>query len=317
MADDLVSRTLATTMPRFIKKFQDAMAKKAVEYFWAIKNDIFTYNASGRELQWRVRLAESTPSGYVGGLEAMTTTVRNDYQVATLEWRGMMHNVLVTKGEALKCKKAEEIIALVPTLLADMRDDLIKEFGTAWYSDGSRLSNKQFHGLGSSVINSGSYAGISTTEFTNWAAQIITGTGFSADPLNFLQQLEMACAVGQRGGRDRNQLDIFLCHKDEFQTVTQHETAKTRWTSNTEMAKAGFRNIECWGVPLAWSEYCTADTIYGLNSNLFEFMCLGSELFETETEWYQNPKVLVGSAHGLFQLLNKSPRGSGKISSIT
>lgn len=317
MADDLVTRTVATTMPKFIKKFQDAMANKAVEFYWAKNNDVMSYNNSGREIQWRVRLAEGTPSGWTGGLEEMTTAVRNDYQVATAEWRGMMHNILVTKGEAMKCKKAEEIIPLVATLLADMRNDLIEEFGTAWYSDGTRLSSKQFHGLGYSVVNSGTVYNISTTTYTNWAAQIITGTGFSADPLNFLQQLEMACAVGQRGGRDRNQLDIFLCHKDEYQTVTQHETAKTRWTTNADMAKAGFKNIEVWGVPLAWSENCTADTIFGLNSNLFEFQCLGPDLFETSTEWYQNPKVLVGAAHGMFQLLNKSPRGSGKINSIT
>lgn len=318
MSDDLVNRTLATTMPKFFKGFQDAMANMSPEYWWAVKNGLFTYNGSGKDLQWRVRLARGTPFGWLGGMESQTLSVRNDYQIATADWRGMAHGIVVTKGEVLKCKGREEIIKLVPTLLADMRDDLIEEFGTAFYSDGSRLSSKQFHGLGYSVVSSGTVYGISTTSFTNWAAQVLTGTGFSADPLTQLLDLQMTCAVGQRGGRTRNQIDIFLCHPDEYQTVASHEAVKQRYTQNVEMAKAGFKNIEVWGVPLTWSTYCTADTIFGLNSNLFEFIVATDELFDVETEWTHNfPKVLTGTGVTLLEFLNKSPRGSGKIQTIT
>src|SRR3990167_2092044 len=119
MADDLISRTLATTMPKFFKGFQDGVAKMAVEYYWAVKHGLFSFGVGGKDLQWRIRLNRGTPFGWTGGLETQTLAVRNDYQIATAEWRGMAHGVLITKGEVLKCKGREEILKLVPTLIAD------------------------------------------------------------------------------------------------------------------------------------------------------------------------------------------------------
>lgn len=320
MADDLVNRVTATTTSNFFKDFQDAVSKMAVEYWWAAKHGLFTYGLGGKDLQWRLRYQRGTPIGYSGGAEAQTFAVRNDYLTMTLGWRGVAHGIVITKQESWECKGKQEIIKLVPTLIADMKDDLLDRFGTDFYGSGTGLSSKTFHGLAAS-IGSGlnlTYAGQSQSTYSALQNQAIDGAGFSADPIAKFRSLKIACAKGQRGGRSRNQLDIFLCHSDEFETTLNHEDAKRSYVENSEMAEAGFENIVVCGTPLAWSEYATADTIFGLNSNLFEFPCATEQLFEADSEWTPGlPKLWLSYGLSHFNMLNKNPRGSGLIYSIT
>ncbi len=315
MADDSLQRVIQFTMPKYMKEFQDGMSKMAVEYFWADKHGLFTFDQGGKEIQWRARVRRGSPFGFTGGLEGNTFSVRNDYETATLGWRGMGHGICVTKAEIWQNKKPEQIRALLPQLLQDMRDDLVDEFCKSFYGDGTRLNSKTFHGLAASIGTGLTYAGLSTSTYTAWASQYVDGTGFRADPSSGCLDLQMACAVGQRGGRTRNQIDIFLAPSAEYKAAVNQGDAKRRLAADTDMYKAGFKNIEMHGVPFAWSEYMDSvatSKVYGLNSNLFEFVCGTSELFETETEWTQAfPKVYLGSAISHFNMLNKNPRASG------
>ena len=108
-------------------------------------------------------------------------------------------------------------------------------------------------------------------------------------------------------------IDIFLCTQTDFRVVCQAEGVKQRAEQDTELAKMGFQNIIAHGVPLAWSEACTANSIFGLNSKLFEFQSATSDAILTGT---QTPDgfpfgLTLGYAVALHQMLNKNPRGSG------
>lgn len=319
MADDLVNNVLAIAMPKFFKGYTDAMAKLAVEFYWAQRHGLYTFDQGGREIQWRIRLQRGTPFGYSGGVEGRTNAVRNDHQIATLDWRGIADSVVITKKQKWECKGPEKIIDVIPSLLADMRSDLVDEFGTSFHSDGTRLSSLTFHGLNASINSSAqTYASLSQTTYTNWDCQRISGTGFSADPLNMIHQLILACAVGVKGGRSRNMLSLLITDQTEYRTIVQAEESKVRYTRDLEMAKAGFENVELYGVPCVWSEYAPATTVRGLNHNLFEIVCATSELFETGVDTTPGfPKLDIGWGVSHFNLLNKNPRGSGIIHTIT
>ncbi len=313
--DDLLNRVIAFTMPKFLREFQDGMAKMAVEYYWAVKNKLFTFDQGGKEIQWRARVRRGSPFGFTGGTEGNTFSVRNDYEVATLQWKGIGHGVCVTKAEVWQNRKPEQIKALLPQLLDDMRDDLIDEFCKSFYGSGTRLNSKTFQGLQASIGTGLTYAGLSTSTYTQWASQYVDGSGFRSDPFSLLLDLKIACAVGLRGGRTRNKLDIFLAPSPEYKAAIMSADAKRRFTQDAEMATAGFENVEAHGVPLAWSEYADSQVpgkVYGLNSNFFEFPCGTSELFEVETEWTQAlPKLFLGYGLSHFNMMNKNPRASG------
>ena len=314
MADDAVSRKLAIMMPQYRKDYVDAMARKAVEFYWTKKNGCWEYDQAGRQIEWRVALNEGTPFAFLGGVEEHTPVVENPWEIATLQWRGLAHQFTATYAEKMLARDKYQIIKLTAGLMKCMTRDWVKEWGTQFYSDGTRLSSSAFHGLAASIDTSAvTYAGLSQSTFTSWDCQRIDATGFSADPLNFLQQLQLSCAVGNEGGRDENEIDIFLCTKTDYRVVCQSEAVKQRYEQDIEMAKAGFKNVSVWGVPLAYSEYCTSNRIFGLNSKNFEIQTVTADGIETGTE---NPPgfphgLTLGYAVAMHQMLNLNPRGSG------
>ena len=319
MADNLVSRVLATTIPAYMKDFVDALAKRAVEFWWAKEHDIFTYNQGGREIQARIRLTRGSPKGYSGGFEAFTHTVTNPFEIATVAWRGIADSIVVTQAEKWENKGKEAIIKTFPAMMTLMKDDSADEFCTSFHSDGTRLSSLTFHGLASSIGSSAqTYATLSQTTFTNWDTQRISGTGFTADPLRFIHQGILNSAVGLKGGRARNRLDLIVADQVQYLNLEQSLQAQVRFTRNLKMAEAGFENIELYGVPFAWSEYAPTLTVRGINSNLFEFFCAGDDVFEsgvaTTPPW---PILDVGYIVSHLNMLNKNPRGSFIIHTIT
>lgn len=320
MSDDLVNRTTAIMMPDYQKGFVNCMSKKRVEIAWLKANDCISYNQGGRSIEWRARLSTGTPFGFLGGMEGHTPAIQNDFQVPTLSWRGLAHAFAASYAERMLCKEDWQIIALLKALSESMTEDWEQEWGTQFYSDGTRLSNTAFHGLAASIPTSpGTFAGLSQTTFTNWANQAIDATGFVADPMNFIHQLILACAVGTKGGRDRNQIDILLGTSTDYRAVVQAEQTKQRVVEqDVKLAKMGFANIACYGVPFAWSEYATSGKIYGLNSALFEFLCAGPDMIDAGVQDSVGfPVLKLGYAIALHQLLNKSPRGSGVLYNTT
>lgn len=313
MADDLVNRTTAIMMPQYKKDFVDAVAKKRVEWFALKRAGAIENNMGGRKIEWRARLETDTPFAFLGGMEGNTPTVENHFQVAELEWRGMAHAFAITYAEKVLCKQEWQIIKLLSALTENMTEDWMQEWQTQFYGDGTRLSNSAFHGIDASIESSAlTYANISQTTYTNWDCQRVDATGFAADPLNFIQRIQIDCAKGNRGGRDRSEVDLMLCTATDYRVVTQHEMVKQRYEQDVEMAKAGFKNIAIFGVPLVWSEGCAANKLYALNLKNFEFQIAGPDAIETGTEETVGfPKITLGHAFALHQLLNKNPRGSG------
>ena len=312
MADDAVSRATSIMMPNYKLGFVDAMAKKDVEWYWLDKNDCFLPNQGGRAIEWRARLAVGTPFAFLGGMEEHTPVVQDDFEVATLDWAGLAHAFVATYRDKKLCKGKWEIIKLLKGLTNNMMTDWRQEWGSQFHDDGARNSSA-FEGLKSSMGTSAqTYAGLSQTTFANWDCQRIDATGFAADPTNFLQQAKLLAAVGEAGGRDRNMLDLFLCTQTDYRVVCQSEFAKFRYERDEEMHRAGFENIACWGVPLAWSDFAVSTKIMGLNSKLFKMYLAGDSAIETGThESIGFPFQLTqGYSVSLHQLVNENPRAS-------
>lgn len=317
---DLENRAIAAAIPMFFRGVTDAVSTMLVEHWWLQEHGCYEYDQGGRTFEWRIRQSRGSPIGYTG-IEGKTFAPRNDYIVASLPWRGIADGIVITWQEWKQIKGKEAIFKFVPQLLEDLRSDLMDAFGTDFHGDGTGRNGKTYHGIKASVYNNLTYAGLSQTTYPNFAAQVIDGTGFTTDPLAKLLSAKIAAAKGQKGGRSRNQLSLFLANETDYQVVVNTQEGKQRFVQDQAMLKAGFGdNVMVHNVPLAWSEYAVdaENRIYGLNHNLFKVLCTTEELFESFTEWTVGlPKVYLGIGVSNFNLVNMNPRGSVVIENTT
>ena len=317
MADDFASRMIAATHQKFQKEISDGVAKKCVEMFWLDKNGCVETGRSGRTTEWRHRYQRSSSTIGFSGTEALNYDARNDYVVASLPWRGLADGIAVGWGELLENRGDDQIIDLLSTIPADLRSDAIDAFCTDFHLSGTTRSSKTFHGLAASIGTGLTYAGLSASTYTSWASQYVSGAGYRADPYAKLLSLILSCAVGSKGGRDRNMIDLLLMSSTDFQALSNYLQASQRGplTGNVDMAKAGFPNIEVNGVPATWSEYMSAATnIWGLNSAHFKLMCCTQEpfqFFHQQPTGAPNPHLFYYLSH--MNLQNRNPRASGTL----
>lgn len=319
MADDLVNRTAAIMMPQFKKDWEDAVVRKRVEWFALQRAGCIRKNMGGSRIEWRARLEEETPFAFSGGMEGHTPEVVNPWQTAYVGWRGMAHAFAITYAEKRLCTTDVQIIDLLKGLREIMVDEWMKEFQTQFYSNGSRLSNSAFYGLGNHTTTSPqTWANISQSSYTNWDAQRIDATGFTGRPVEFIDQLITACTVGNKGGRDRSEPDLLIGTSTDWLATKAHEAVKMRYEQDTELAQAGFKNIAVSGVPFVYSEGCTSGSLFCLNFKNFEFQVAGPDAVETGTQdTIGFPPLTLGYAYALHQMINKNPRGSGLLYNTT
>ena len=109
------------------------------------------------------------------------------------------------------------------------------------------------------------------------------------------------------------------CSSTEWKTVMNNLQVQQRFVQDADLVKAGFKqNVLVHGVPLTWSNYYPASTVYGLNSDHFELRCTTESMFDAEQEKSIGlPIVWLFYAVAHFNLRNDNPRCSGVLHSIT
>lgn len=312
---ELENRLIAAATPKFFKGVSDLVAKELVVYWWLKRKGRIAFNQSGRGAEWRVRMRRGTPIGY-SGIEGINFQARNDRETASLAFRGIADGFMLTWQELEEAKGEEAVFNLMDETTADLDADLLDALATDAYGDGSGRGGKTIHGFEASVDDDATYAAISQTAHTNWAAQVVTGAGFGSDPIGRIHRLKNATAKGEKGGKSRSRIDICLMTDTDFETLAAKLQAQQRYIRDEEMAKAGFDNVIVHGIVCAKDEYCTANTIYGLNSRTWELRCTTKRVFETFSDWTQGlPRVFTGIGVSHMNLYNYNPRANGKLTS--
>lgn len=316
---ELENRLLAAATPKYFKGVSDLVAKELVVYWWLKRNKRIVFNSSGRGAEWRVRMRRSTPIGY-SGVESINFQARNDREIATLAYRGIADGFMLTWQEMEEAKGEEAIFNLLDESTADLDSDLLDALASDAYGDGSTgtRTDKTIHGFAAAIDTTLTYAGLSQVSFSNWQAQVISGAGFSNDPVGKIHRLKNATAKGEKGGKSRSKIDLALMTDTDFEALSAKLEANRRYLRNEEMAEAGFDNVICHGIVCAKDEYCTSATIFGLNSRTWELRCTTKNVFETFDGWTsQLPRVYTGVGVSHMNLFCYNPRANGKLTSTT
>lgn len=309
---ELENRLIAAATPKYFKGVSDLVAKELVPYWWLKKHDRIEHNLSGRGAEWRVRLRRGTPIGYSGGVESINFAARNDREVATLAYRGLADGFMLTWAELQEAKGKEAIFNLLEESTADLDSDLLDALITDFYLDGTTRSSKTIHGIAAFLSASATYAGLSQTTNANWQAQVVTGAGFGSDPIGRIVRLKNACAKGEKGGKTRSRISIALASDTDWEVLHSKFQSQQRCTYDKEMANAGFDALMVGSLPVVRDEYCTANTIFGLNHQSLKFCTTTPDIFASHQSWADAmPYVYTGVALGHFNLFCFNPRANG------
>ena len=143
-----------------------------------------TYNASGKNLDWRVKYRRNGLQQYGDGQLVQFDRLNRD-QVAVLPWRGYILSESVTKMEELSNRGQEAIVKVIADITDSMLDDVQDQFEDEFFKDGNAAGNEsRIHGFDSAtgtgdtaqyVAPSDTYAGLDTT-LGAYGGSIIDGT---------------------------------------------------------------------------------------------------------------------------------------------
>jgi hypothetical protein len=193
----------------------------------------------GATVEFPVAYAQTTAAGWYAGADPLDTTANDQIDNATFNWAQAYANITITRADELKNSGRSQIINLVKAKVQLAEKTLADKVGTALYN--GTAANKQIVGLETAIATASTYAGISQTTYTWWAAQIDSTTTVLTVPT--IRKLIGSCTVGS----DR---------------PTVATTTQTYWNAmynlvqpqqrfvDEETANAGFTNILWEGLPV-------------------------------------------------------------------
>ena len=163
---------------------------------------------------------------------------------------------------------------------------------TGIFSDGTGSGNKQLTGLSAAVDTTPAdttYAGIDPADNTAWRNRAVATVGdAAANLISNMRNVYNSCSRGSEG----------VASSPDFIVTTQtiHEALealiapRVRYEQNPSGgADAGIETLKFKGAEVIWDDYCTAGTMYMLNSAHIMMFVHGKANFAMSDEGFQKP----------------------------
>lgn len=225
MSDDAAEAAAIYTINKFIKGVDDQASHELPEiYWWKEKSGQFKYGQHGPGVSWLARLEQRTAEGFARETR-LDVVRRNRTQRATLQNRGYGIGEMLHWTDIQENGAPEALEDLLEDMLDAMKSDIMVAPVSGFYDDGTDTTydGLGFQGSLSFMKTTGTYAGISMTDYPNWASPSITSdqapyTSFSSEPLPVLDEIvkHMRDNSGQSKGKGAQKPDIAFMHWDKF-----------------------------------------------------------------------------------------------------
>lgn len=221
--------------------------------------------------------------GPFGTNSAFDTTKYDDHNAARFEWTKYYEPCTYDMDDELMNSGPQAEVDLVMSKLKMMQKGIRDQMAEGIYSDGSLINGvKQIDGLFAMINSSSStaYGSLTEDDLSEWKPGAVTTTT-EALSLPVLRALRTACEFGN-GMEDSPTLFITTPELlDVFRGILQ---SQQRFTTNEDLAKVGFRNIEFEGVPVVSDHKCPDGYFIALNENYME-MKSSSKYFFKRSKW--------------------------------
>lgn len=251
--------------------------------------------------------ATTTAAGKYTGAGTLDTSANDQITAAEFTWKQYYANITITRLDELKNKGKSQIINFVKAKVQAAEKTLADTFGTDLFGTSSTNS---IIGLESACAGTGTtYGGISKTTYSWWRGQTDAAT-------TTLSIAALRAIIGD-ATVDSDRPTVIVGLQDWYDDLYGQIQPGQRFT-DSETAKAGFRNIMFEGIPFIVDSHCGSTDLFALNENYLHLIVHEDENFRFEA--FTKPiNQNVSSAKiywaGVFACSN--PRMQGWMSALT
>lgn len=249
-----VTEINAITERLFMPKLVDNIFKSNA-LFNRMKKKNYILKDGGSKIVQPISYAQTTAAGFFSGADLLTTTANDQITAAEFDWTTAYANITIDNTEELKNSGKAQMVDLVKSKMELAEMTLADVIGTAMFNVGG--VSKTFDGLRMICNTSGTYGGISKTDYSWWRGQLdATSTVVTAS--GSFQSLLGDCTI------DTDRPTIAVTTQDIFDDLVASLQDQQRFT-DTDTAKAGFINIVIGGVPVIVDSHAPAGHLFMLN----------------------------------------------------
>jgi len=203
-----------------------------------------------------ISYAENSNTQWYSGYDTLATNAQDTFTSASFNIKQASTAVLMNGLERLQNAGKQRIIELASSRVENAEISLQNLIALGLYSDGTANGGKQIDGLAVAVPDdptTGTYGGINRALWPFWQSKRyrgVTDGGAAVSAANiqqYLNRLIRQISLGTPQGRP----DLGVADNNYFNFLMESMQAIQRITKeNTDMASAGFENLEFAGIPI-------------------------------------------------------------------
>jgi len=241
------SDILATTIESRTKEIADNVTNNnALLKKLSMKGKIKTFSGGTKILQ-ELSFAENANSGWYSGYDLLPVGVSDTLSAAEYDIKQAAVPVVISGLEQLQNSGKEAMIDLMESRLEVAEATLANLITSGLYSDGTGAGGKEVDGLNVAVSldpSVGTYGGIDPATFSFWRNAVSDQTAADATTIQGFWNRLWAQLV-----RGSDTPDIIMADNEAWTTYLDSLQNQQRF-SNTEMADAGFANVQFMSAPV-------------------------------------------------------------------
>lgn len=302
-----ITNYATSVISRQLKGISDTVIDMNEYSRWLKKKGRIKFGLGGDDIKWRAYVTEPQIFGSTTDTGSRTAQTLDSHVTATLRYAQYDGEITLFTMQMMRNKNGEENVKLFDLLAEEMnvfKQSVADTLGRHLYDQSSTFGNNRgtnILGLDEIVLATGTYAGLSRTDYTTWASQTESISSFELDTdgndvpegLEGMRSLWLKCSAGVGSGEpdgsissdlasSRNKPDAIFTTRAIYLNYENCLTPQQRYTSSSSKDPQG--ELLFSDTPIMWDNFCPSGKMYFLNSKFIQVDCV------TDTLFYQDPK---------------------------
>lgn len=297
---------------------------KVVDNFFK-SNPLLVYlKARQKSFPGGYKIVEPLIYGNIDGVKSYAgyDTIAYDTKIpisaAEFEPKNVVAPIIISQDEELRNSGETQVLSMLQSKINIVEETLKSVVTGMLYGDGTGNNNKDLTGLGAAVAATGTYGGISRTDYAWWQAKIVSNSGTPGTPATLDLAKMMRLFLSLSDGND--QPDVILCGMATWHEYFKLMDAKIdiHTTVGQKMADYGFQTLEFMGKPIMADPNCPEGIMYFLNSKYLNWRVHSGANFKV-TPFHNDDTRLAKKQEILLtgNLTINNCRKFGKLTDIT
>ena len=234
----------------------------------------------GTSIQFPIKITKLAQTGFVGPRQQVSYSQKETRTGAVLDWKYLIGQTMISWDERVKNSGKPQIVNLLRDKNSELKDDVRDIFSTALYA--TSPGSDDISSLPEIIDSTTTYAGIAYTDAAEWTATEDTSTTelilYGSGSLSYMMN---QATFGS------NKPDLILTTRDlwsKFESLIEPQKRYYGNKDNSALGKAGFTTLQFHNADVVSDVYCTAKSMFGIDSSAFNIVHSPDFNFKTE-EW--------------------------------